>query len=153
MKKILKLCAAILAAVTVLSLVGCSARTPVTTDVFKKQAETAGFTVTDGSTENASVTKYLSAVKAESGTELVFILFNTEAGASEMYTSIKSSISAGTATSATSTNIDSSFYNKYTLLNGELSHTLARMGTTIVYGKATSVHKNQVDDFFKTIKY
>ncbi len=151
MKKIFKLCAAVLAAVTVFSLAGCSARTPITADDFKKQAEAAGFTVTDGSTSNTSVDKYVSAVKAESGTELVFILFKTDAEASEMYSSIKSSIASGT--NGTAKNIDSSTYNKYTLLNGELSHTLARMNTTIIYGKTTSAHQNQVDDFFKTIKY
>lgn len=151
MKKLLKLCAAILAVVTVLSLAGCSARNPITADDFKKQAEAAGFKVTDNSAQSTSVSKYFSAVKAETGTEIVYILCGTDAAATEMYNSVKTSISAGT--SGTSTNVDSSSYNKYTLLNGELTHTLTRMGSTIVYGKTTATHKNQVDDFFKTIKY
>jgi hypothetical protein len=151
LKKIFKLCAAVLAAVAVFSFAGCSARTPVTADGFKKQAESAGFTVTDSATSNTNVDKYLSAVKSDSGTELIFISFKTEAAASEMYANVKSSISEGT--SGTAKNVDSSSYNKYTLLNGELHHTLARMGSTLVYGKTTSAYKNQVDDLFKAIKY
>lgn len=151
MKKIFKLCAVVLAAAAVFSFTACSARTPITADAFKKQAESAGFTVTDNSSTNAKVDKYLSAVKNETGTELMFISFKTDASAAEMYSTIKSSITEGT--SGTTTNIDSSSYNKYTLINGELHHTLTRMGSTIVYGKTTSTYKNQVDDFLKAIKY
>ena len=151
LKKIFKLCAVVLAAAAVFSFTACSARTPVTADGFKKQAESSGFTVTDNSSTNTSVDKYLSAVKSETGTELVFISFKTEASASEMYSSIKKSITDGT--SGTTTTVDSSAYNKYTLVNGELHHTLTRMGSTIVYGKTTSTCKNQVDDFMKAIKY
>jgi len=151
LKKLFKLCAAILAVVTVLSLAGCSARNPITADDFKKQSEAAGFKVTDSSAQNTSVSKYLSAVKAETGTEVVYILCATDAAATEMYNSVKTSISTGTT--GTTTNLDSSSYNKYTQINGELTYTLTRMGSTLVYGKTTLVHKNQVDDLFKAIKY
>lgn len=150
MKKIFKLCTAVLAVVAMLSFMGCSARTPITADDFKKQAESAGFTVTD-STASSNVDKYLTAVKSETGSELVYILFATQSEATEMYSSVKTSISEGT--NGTATNVDSSSYSKYTLVNGELHHTLTRMGSTIVYGKTTSTYKTQVDDFFKAIKY
>lgn len=151
MKRIIKLCAAILAAAAVFALAGCSARTTVTADEFKKQAESAGFTVTDSSSTNTNIEKYLSAVKSETGTELAFISFTSENAAEEMYANIKSNISAGT--DGTAKNVDSSAYNKYTLVNGELNHTLVRMNKTVVYGKATTTYKNQMDDFFKAIKY
>nr|WP_319489537.1 hypothetical protein [uncultured Caproiciproducens sp.] len=151
MKRIIKLCAAVLAAAAVFTLAGCSARTPVTADEFKKQAESAGFTVTDSASTNTDIEKSLSAVKSETGTELAFVSFTTESAASEMYAKVKSSISDGTG--GTSNNIDSSSYNKYTLVNGELNHTLVRMNKTIVYGKATTSYKSQMDDLFKAIKY
>lgn len=151
MKKIIKLCAVVLAAAAVFALAGCSARTPVSADEFKKQAEAAGFTVTDSSTSNANVEKYLSAIKNETGTELAFLSFPSESDASEMYATLKSGITTGT--DGTAKNIDSSSYNKYTLVNGELNHILVRMNKTIVYGKATSAYKNQIDDFFNAIKY
>jgi len=152
LKKLLKFCAAILVAVTMLSLAGCSARTPITADEFSKQAKAAGFTVKEQDISSvANADKCFDATKSESGTEILFISYKTEAAAQEMYTTIKSKISDGT--SGTSTNLDSSSYCKYTLVNGELNHTLSRMGATIVYGKATTTVKDQVDSFFKTIKY
>ena len=151
MKKLFKFCAAVLAAVTVLSLAGCAARSPVTADEFTKQAKAAGFTVKEESTTNTEFVKYVSATKAETGTELVFISFKTDAAAEETYNSVKSNISTGT--SGTSKTLDSSSYCKYSLVNGELDHTLARMGSTIVYGKTTTTHQNQVDELFKAIKY
>lgn len=151
MKKLMKLCAAMLAVVTLFSLTACSARTPITADEFTKQAKAQGFTVNDASSSNTDVDKYLTATKEETGTEIVFISFKTEAAAETLYTSLKKSISDGTT--ATAKTLDSATYNKYTLVNGELNHTLARMDSTIVYGKTTSTYENQVDDFFKVIKY
>jgi hypothetical protein len=151
LKKLFKLCAAVLAAVTVVSLAGCSARSPVTADEFTKQAKAAGFTVKEESATNADVVKYLSAVKSETGTEIIFISFKTDDAAESMYTSVKSSITKDT--NGTAKTLDSATYSKYTLVNGELSHTLTRMGTTLVYGKATTTHQNQVDDLMKAIKY
>lgn len=151
MKKLIKLCTAVLAVVTLLAFAGCSARSPITADEFTKQAKAQGFTVKEATSSNTDVDKYLTATKDETGTELVFISFKTDAAAESLYTSLKKSISDGTTVAGKA--LDSATYNKYTLVNGELSHTLARMNTTIVYGKATSVHQNQVDDFFKVIKY
>lgn len=151
MKKLMKLCAAVLAAVTLFSLAACSARSPITADEFTKQAKAQGFTVKEASSSNADVDKYLTATKEEAGTELVFISFKTDAAAESLYTSLKKNISDGAA--ATGKTLDSATYNKYTLVNGELSHTLARMSSTIVYGKANSTNQDQVDSFFKAIKY
>ena len=151
MKKLLNVCAVVLAAVAVLSFAGCSARTPVTADDFKQKAEAAGFTVTESSAPNADVDKYLNAVKSESGTEMMFVAFKTDASASETYTKIKTNISEGTTAAAK--NVDSSSYNKYTLVNGEIHHSVVRMGPTLIYAKTTSAYQNQVDDFFKSIKY
>ena len=141
----------VFAAAAVFALAGCSARSPITGDEFKKQAEAAGFTVTDSSTNNPSVEKYMSAIKTETGTELAFVSFSSESDAAAMYNNIKSSITS--ATDGTAKNVDSSSYNKYTLVNGELHHILVRMNKTVVYGKATATYKNQIEDFFNSIKY
>jgi len=151
LKKLIKLCLAVLAVVTLVSFAGCSARTPISADEFTKQAKAQGFTVKEATSSNADVDKYLTATKEETGTELVFISFKTDAAAEELYTSLKKSISEGTTSSGKA--LDSATYNKYTLANGELNHTLARMNATIVYGKTTTAYQNQVNDFFKVIKY
>ncbi len=151
MKKLLKFCAAVLAAAAVFSMAGCSARSPITADEFSKQAKAAGFTVQEQTTSAEGVDKVISATKSESGTEIVYLSFKTDSSAEDMYKTIKENISKGT--SGTSHTLDSASYCKYTLVNGELNHTLARMNKTIVYGKATTSVKDQVDNFFKTIKY
>lgn len=152
MKKRINRGAALLAfAVLLLAFAGCSARSPITADDFSKQAKSQGFTVKDGNTSNAGVDKYLDAVNSETETEISFLSFQSESSAEETYVSIKKSISEGA--NANAKTIDSAAYSKVTVVNGELHHTLARMGSTIVYGKATSSHQNQVDDFFKAIKY
>ena len=151
MKKLIKLCTALLAVATLLAFAGCSARSPITADDFSKQAKAQSFTVKDAESSNADVDKYLTATKDETGTELIFISFKTESAAEELYASIKKSISEGA--SANGKTLDSATYCKYTLVNGELCHTLARMNETIVYGKTTSSHQSEVDNFFKTIKY
>lgn len=151
MKKLFKICAAILAAITVLSFAGCSARTPVTSDEFSKQAKSEGFTVKEETTSNADVVKYVTAIKSETGTEIMYISFKTEAAAEKLYNSVKTGVTEGT--NGTSKTLDSATYCKYSLVNGELDHTLARMGSTVVYGKTTTTHQNQVDDLFKAIKY
>ncbi len=151
MKKLIKFCAAVLAAVTMLSLTACSARSAITADDFSKQAKAQGFTVKESTSSNADVDKYLTATKEEAGTELVFISFKSDSAAESLYTSLKKSISEGAP--ATGKTLDSATYNKYTLANGELNHTLARMDATLVYGKANSTNQDQVDEFFKAIKY
>jgi uncharacterized lipoprotein YehR (DUF1307 family) len=152
LKKLLKICAAVFALVTVFSLAGCSARTPITADEFTKQAKAAGFTVKEESAaSNLDVDKLISATKSEAGTEIIFVSVKTDSAAEDMYKSIKTSISKDT--SGTTSNLDSATYNKYTLVNGELNHTLVRMNKTIVYGKANTSVKDQVDSFFKTINY
>lgn len=153
MKKLKKLAAVILTAAMVLSFAGCSARTPVSADEFSKQAKAQGFTVKDNSSSssNADVDKYIDAVKSETQTEIVFISFKTESAAEEAFTSVKKNVSQGT--NAKTTTVDSATYNKYTVSVGELNHTLIRMDSTIVYGKATAAYQNQVDGLLKAIKY
>ncbi|NLG92221.1 MAG: hypothetical protein GX485_01415 [Clostridiales bacterium] len=151
MKRIWKLCAAVLAAAALFALTGCSARTAVTADEFKKQAEAQGFKVTDTSGYSISAEKCLEATKSETGTNITYLVFSSEASAQQSYKSMKSSISNGTGGKAS--NVDSSSYNKYPYVNSELTHTLVRMNKTIIYGKATLTHKNQVDDFMKAVKY
>lgn len=152
MKKIVQLCAAILALTAIFALTGCSARTPITADEFSKQATAAGFAVQEESAaSNLDVDKLISATKSEAGTEILFVSVKTDAAAEDMYKSIKASISKDT--SGSSSTLDSSTYSKYTLTNGELNHTLVRMNKTIVYGKANTPVKDQVDSFFKSINY
>lgn len=151
MKKLLKFCTVILAATAVFALAGCSARTPITADEFSEQAKAAGFTVEEGTDSSASAETVLTATKSEAGTEIIYMSFKTDTAAENMYKKIKETISEGA--SGSSTTLDSASYCKYTLTNGELNHTLARMNKTIVYGKATTSVKDQVDSFFQSIKY
>ncbi len=151
MKQIIKRCSALLCAAVLIVFSGCSARTPITADAFTKEAKAQGYTVTDSSSSATGVDKYLDAVKSQTQTELVFISFKTSSSAEDAYNSIKKSISQGA--NAKSSTLDSATYNKYTVSVGELSYTLIRMDTTIFYGKATSSHQTEVDDFVKAIKY
>lgn len=151
MKKIFKLCSAVLISAVVFCLAGCSARTPVTPDEFKKQAEASGFKVTESESSAGNVEKYASAVKPETETEIVFISFKDDTSAHDTYNSIKTGLTNGE--DKNTKNVDSSSYNKFTFQNGELSHTLVRMNKTIVYGKSTLSHTNEVEEVFKKIKY
>lgn len=151
MKKLLKFCAAVLAVVVVFSMSGCSARSSITADEFSKQAKAAGFTVQEETTTAEGMDKVVSATKTESGTEIFYISFKEDSSAEDIYKNMRENISKGA--SGTSSTLDSSTYCKYTLVNGELNHTLVRLNNTIVYGKATTPVKDQVDSFFKTIKY
>jgi hypothetical protein len=151
LKKLLKFCTVLLAAAAVFALAGCSARTPITDDEFSAQAKAAGFTVEEENASSMNAEKVITATKSEAGTEIIYMSFKTDSAAENMYKQLKESISQGT--SGTSTTLDSTSYCKYTLVNGELNHTLARMNKTIVYGKATTSVKDQVDSFFQAIKY
>lgn len=133
------------------SLAGCSARTPISADEFSKQAKDLGFTVTEQSATNTAVVKYLQADDSKTQTQLIFITFKTESDAQTAYTSVKANVSQGTG--AKTTTLDSSSYNKFTVVNGELNYTIIRMNDTLLYGKANSGHQNQVDDFVKAAKY
>lgn len=151
MKKWIRLCAAALAVTALLAFAGCSARTSITADDFTKQAKNQGFTVKDTAAPSADVDKYVDAVKSETDTEIIYLSFKSETSAETTYNSLKQNASQGT--NAKTSTLDSATYNKFTVTNGELNYTIARMDTTVVYGKATSSHQNQVDDFFKAIKY
>lgn len=150
MKKLTLFFTAVLAVVSILSFAGCSARSSVTADTFKKQAEAQGFKVTENSSSSADVQKALSAEKSETGTQVVYYSFATESAAEDAYISIKKNI---TADGAAGKSLDTATYTKYTLVNGELSYTLTRMNATIVFGKATTSHQNQVQGLFDAIKY
>lgn len=151
MKKLIPFFTAVLAAVTILSLSGCSARSSVSADEFKKQAEAQGFKVTESTASNTNVEKYLSADKTETGTQIVFIKCISDSAAEETYLTIKKTLTDSKGTAGKT--LDSATYNKYTMVNGELSHTLARMNSTIVYGKTTTAHQSEVQKLFDTIKY
>ncbi|NLJ32155.1 MAG: hypothetical protein GX424_11230 [Clostridiales bacterium] len=150
MKKLIPFLAAALAAAAVLSFSGCAARTPVSADNFKKQAESQGFKVTEDSSSGSDAQKVLTAAKSSTGTQIVFYSFASESAAEDAYLSMKDNLSA---TGVSGKTLDTATFSKYTLVNGELSHTLARMDTTIVYGKTTVAHKSEVDQFFSAIKY
>lgn len=149
MKKLIPFFTAAFAVIMMLSFVGCSARSSVSADDFKKQAEAKGFTVTDQTSSATDVSKYYVATKSDTGTEISYMLFASNSAAEQSYLTVKKSISAG----VTGKTLDSATYNKYTLVNGELSHTLVRMDSTIVYAKTTASHQNEVQAFMDAIKY
>lgn len=151
MKKRFKLLSVLLTAAVFLSLVACSARTPATTDDFTKQAKAQGFAVKEDSTTNTAIVKYLEASKAETQTQVLFVTFKTESDAQSAYASVKKTAAEGT--NVKTTTLDSSSYNKFTAVNGEISYTIIRMNDTLLYGKANSGHQNQVDDLVKAVKY
>lgn len=150
MKKLTLLFTVVLAAAAVLSFSGCSARSAVTADQFKKQAESLGYKVTEGTASSADIQKSLSAEKSESGSQVVYYSFASDAAAEDAYISVKKNITAG---GTKGKSLDTATYTKYTLVNGELSYTLTRMNATLVFGKTTTVHQDEVTALFDALKY
>lgn len=152
MKKWTKLCAALLCAAVFLSAAGCSARTPVTSDGFKKQAQAMGFEIESGASSQAAdagAQETVQASNAKTSTELVFQSFSDGDSAQAEYASLKKQLAPNGGGNA----VESATYNKYTVTVGELFYTLTRMDNTVVFGKATLPNQKEVEDFFKVIKY
>ncbi|MCI1965543.1 MAG: hypothetical protein LKJ17_05355 [Oscillospiraceae bacterium] len=141
MKKTAAFLAAALAACLFI-LSACSARTPVSNDDFKKQAEALGYTVAQG-------TDSLSASKSETDTQIIFTTCSDSISAQEQYASLKDSL---TVTGGEST-VDSNAYNKYTAQNGEIYYTLIRMDNTVLNCKGTIAKKDEMNRLIKALKY
>lgn len=152
MKKWTRLCAALLCAVVFLSAAGCSARTPVTSDGFKKQAQDVGFAANEGASSLATemgAKETVQMTNAKTSTELVFLSFSDGDSAQAAYAALKKQFSPSGGGKA----VEAATYSKYTVTVGELFYTLARMDETVVYGKATVSNQKEVEDFFSAIKY
>ena len=153
MKKRTKLCAALLCAVLFLSAAGCSARTPITSDDFKKQAQASEFEIEDSAsssqTVDANAQETVQATNSKTSTILVFLSYSDGDSAQASYTALKKQFAPNGGGSA----VESDTYSKYTVTVGELFYTLVRMDDTVIYGKATLPNEQEVENFFKTIKY
>lgn len=153
MKRWTKLCAALLCAAVFLSAAGCSARSPVTSDGFKKEAQTMGFEI--GGDDDASQTTETQAQetvhvsKAKTATELTFLSFADGDSAQAAYAALKKQFAPNGGGKV----VEAATYSKYTVTVGELFYTLSRMDTTVVYGKATLANQKEVEDFFQAIHY
>jgi basic membrane lipoprotein Med (substrate-binding protein (PBP1-ABC) superfamily) len=136
------------ASAALLLFAGCSARTAATADEFQKQAKKAGYTVTEETASDSSITKALSAAKSDSGTTFEFITFDSDQSAQSDYISRKEELS-----SSGKTVIDSDNYNKYTLTNGELYYVLVRLGDTVLDCQTTTSSQKEAENFISSLKY
>lgn len=133
-------------------LTGCSARSIITTEDFKKAAEDKGFTITTETTTTTGAKDALTASK--DGIDIHYFIFEGDGdltNAKSVYATYKSSIQNGNVTDEQI--LDSDTYCKYVASAGEIYHFLVRNGRTVVYGKTTLSHKDEVDQFFTDIKY
>ena len=149
MKKIWKICAAVLAAAVFTAFAGCSARTAATADSFEKQAKSAGFTVKTATGDSSGATKTLIATKDGTDVEVDFHQFANTYASQNWYSDQKGSMTVGTG----KTVVDSDAYNKYTLSNGEIRYVLVRMDKTALLCKAVSSRQSDVDALLKAIHY
>lgn len=149
MKKFFKIVAAVLAAAAVLTVSGCSARTPLAADGFDKLAKSQGFKVQDAGTADSSVTKSLTATKAESDTTITFTVYKDASSAEEQFSAQKKTASP----SGGGQSVDSATYNRYTVTNGELYYVIVRMDTTLLSCQSTVTNKDETDNLVKAAKY
>ena len=132
-----------------LTTVGCAVRRAVTSDAFKKEAEKEGFTVSEKTSSDSDVSKYLIASKKGSDTKIVYLSFEGSSSAHDRYVAAIGDLipSGGKDT------VDSDTYNKYSVSNGELYYTIARMDATVIYCTTTVSKKSEADGFMKAMKY
>lgn len=149
MKRFVKIYAAVITAALLLIMSGCSARTPLSADDFKKQAENQKFTVTAETSSDSSIDKYMIADKSGTDTKIVYLSFSDNSSARDQYASLKEDAAPSGGGDA----VDSDSYNKYTVTNGELYYTIARIDNTVIYCKTTTTHKDEADNFMKAVKY
>jgi thiamine biosynthesis lipoprotein ApbE len=150
MKKFSKILAALLAALSVTALAGCSARKAVTAEEFQTAAESAGFTVTDTSSSNysSSAKQTLSAAKDGVDVQVTYYSFADADSALSWYNSEKNSLPV-----TGKTVVDSDAYNKYSLTNGEVYYLVVRMNATALLCKATTAKQADADSLVAALKY
>lgn len=148
MKKIMKICAAVLAVAFFTVFTACSARSTVSADEFQKQAKSAGFTVAAPSSDSSGAKKSLSATKDGTDVEIDYHQFSDAASAEDWYGQGKGSLQ-GTGKNV----VDSDAYSKYTVTNGEIYYVLVRMDDTVIVCKSTTAKQSVVDGLLKTLKY
>ena len=149
MKKFIKIVAAVLAAAAVLAVSGCSARTPLTADSFEKLAKSQGFKVEAAGAADSSVTKSLTATKAESDTAITFTVFKDGSSAADQFSAQKKTASP----SGGGQSVDSATYSRYTVTNGELYYVIVRMDSTLLSCQAKITNKDEADNLVKAAKY
>lgn len=146
MKKTAAFLAIVLTAALIFS--GCSARTTMSTDDFKKKAEAAGYEVAKDASYGAD-TDSLNASKSDSDTEISFTVFTSSSSAKRTYSSLKKGL---TVTGGEST-LDSDAYNRYTAQNGEIYYAIVRMDDTLLNCKGTLSEKDEIDQFINDVNY
>lgn len=149
MKKFIKIVAAVLAAVSVMAVAGCSARTPLTADSFEKLAKGQGFKVEAAAASDSSGTKSLTATKSESDTTITFTVFKDGSSAADQFSAQKKSVSPNGGGQS----VDSATYSRYTVTNGELYYVIVRMDSTLLSCQAKVTNKDEADNLVKAAKY
>jgi hypothetical protein len=148
MKKTAGFLAAALAA-CLLILSACSARSPVSSGDFQKQAKTLGYKVSQIAPATDGAEDLFIASSDSSYTQFRFLTFSDASSAMEGYKSLKEA----TFHSDGESTVDSDAYNKYTAQNGEIYYTLIRMDNTVLDCKSTTSKKDEIESFVKAIKY
>jgi len=148
-KKFIKIVAAVLAAVSVMAVAGCSARTPLTADSFEKLAKGQGFKVEAAAASDSSGTKSLTATKSESDTTITFTVFKDGSSAADQFSAQKKSVSPNGGGQS----VDSATYSRYTVTNGELYYVIVRMDSTLLSCQAKVTNKDEADNLVKAAKY
>lgn len=152
--KLFKRCACIFVSLLmVLSVTGCSAKSPVDAAAFKAVTEKYKLTNTDQQASNTSVKSYVSAQDAAASIAIQYIAYDSASGATELYNNFKKQVDDAKPKYAKTSAIDTATYNKYTLEVGEIYEVVVRMEHTIVYAKCDTKDKGTVDNVLRGIKY
>ncbi len=149
MKKIAKICVAVLAAAVFTMFAACSARSAVSADDFQKQAKSAGFTVAAPASDSSGASKSLTATKDGTDVEVDFHQFADAASAQNWYAEQKNTLTDGSAKNV----VDSDAYNKYKLTNGEIFYEIVRMDNTAILCKTTTAKQSTAEGLLKSIRY
>jgi len=143
-KKFLILVAFLLTGIIALS--ACALRkTAITAEEFLEKAEAAGFKIDEYVSEEC-----VYALKYGNEIEIEFIVYSSIANAKYIFSSEKYELEwySGSSSSVSALN-----YEYYKITSGGFFYVVFRVDNTFVYAWAYAKHKNEVNDFLKSIGY
>lgn len=137
-------------------LAGCSAKTPITSDIFSQTMTSASFKVedvTDRTQTNGLATSVIVAAKEDGSYQIEFWeLTDSEVGLG-IFSNNKNILSEEHSVRMMSSEINSGNYNYFAFTADGNFHMIARINNTMLYCEANKDYKGEIINFAKQLGY
>ncbi len=135
--------------ISLLLLVSCSKKTPITAEDFSAKMTEAGFEIGEDEVEGAD----LVMIAHNGNYQLEHYTFKDKAAAETAFNNVKAGIETNKTTGYVETSVALGSHAKYQLTSGELYFVASYIDNTLIYASSSKADTDKVKELFDTLGY